>query len=143
MDLRALRRLLLIVGIVVLIASVITARRVHTEERAMEVALIAAIAAGAFLTISGLIGVLTEPPAPAAVAYDETAEPTALPEARGPSLGVAIGVYLFVLALLAGIIVGIAARDAGAGIQTFTFGLILGAIIFGIGYMLGHRPVEE
>ena len=143
MEPRALRRVTFLTGLLITIAAVITASRMRTEERAIEVALIAAIAVGAFLLISGLIGMLTEPTQAEVETFDEETEPAPQPERRAPSIATAMGIYLFILAALAGVIVGIAQDDPGVGIQTFTFGLILGAVVWGIGVVLGHRPVEE
>lgn len=140
MNVRALARLLLIAGSLILFSSLVMARIWHTEDRTNEVMIIAAIALGAFLTITGLNATVTEPePAPM---MDEADEPVVA--GAGPSaVRIAIGVYLFVLAIAAGIVVGVAQGDSGAGIQTFTAGVIFGGVIFGIGFMLGHRPAEE
>ena len=142
MDPRALKRLSLILGVLVLVSGLFVTRRVHTDERGMELVLIALMAVGAFLTISGLIGVLTEPPR-AALDEDEEVVAPALRTGRAPSLATAFGLYLLILSVIAGIVVGIATDDAGAGIQTFTFGLILGGVIYGLGVLLGYRPAEE
>ena len=142
MDPRALKRLSLMLGVLVLLTSLFLTRRIHTEERGMELVLIAAMAIGAFFTISGLIGVLTEPPR-TELEEEEEFVPAAVRTGRGPSLATAFGVYLLILAVIAGIVVGIATDDAGAGIQTFTFGLILGGVIYGLGVLLGYRPAEE
>lgn len=143
MDTRALFRISLILGIVVLASAVIAVRSVHTEERGMELTLIAGIAIGGFFLISGLIGVLHEPPLTA----EEEEEALAVQQVtatRPPiSVATAVGIYVLILAVIAGVIVGIAADDSGAGIQTFTAGLILGGVIWGLGVLLGHRPVEE
>lgn len=145
MDTRALKRLLLLVGVPIMIAAVILMRRVRAESAAMEYLLIALLALGAFLAISGLVGTLTEPPVPDD-AFDD-ASPLSragdtLPP-RPPAVAAAMGMYVVLLAIVAGIIVGVAQGDAGVGIQTFTFGIILGGIIFGVGYLLGHRPAAE
>ena len=142
MDPRALKRVSLMLGVLVVLTGLFLTRRIHTEERGMELVLIAAMAIGAFFTISGLIGVLTEPPRSEAEDEEEFV-PAEVRSGRGPSLATAFGVYLLILAVIAGIVVGIAADDAGAGIQTFTFGLILGGVIYGLGLLLGYRPVEE
>ena len=144
MDLRALYRTSLAAGILISIASLVVIRRVHTEDRGMEVLLIAGLAIGAFLTIVGLVNVLMEPPLPA----EEDDEAAALADERIPrgrpvSVATAIGIYIVVLSVIAAFVVGVAAKDAGAGIQTFTFGLILGGVIWGLGVLLGHRPIEE
>ena len=141
MDTRALKRLSLWTGIIVLLTALVLVRRVHTEERALELVLIIALAVGAFLTISGIVGVLTEPPRPAP---EENDEATIGPVTGRPiSVTTAVGIYLLVLAVIAGVVVGIASDDVGAGVQTFTFGLILGAVVWGLGLLLGYRPVEE
>ena len=134
---------MLLSGILITAAAMIVTARMHAEERALEILLIAAMAIGLFLVIAGLIGILTEPPRPSdEFALDEEAA-TPLAARRPPSIATALGVYLFILAVIAGIVVGVAQDDAGAGIQTFSFGLILGGVIAGIGFLLGHRPVEE
>lgn len=142
MDLRALNRLSLITGILILLGTIVAIREMHTEERGIELLLIAGLAVGAFLTIVGLVNVLLEPPTTAEEEEDERAEET-LRTDRPVSITTAIGAYILVLAVVSGIIVGIATGDAGFGIQTFTFGLILGGVIWGLGVLLGHRPVEE
>ena len=142
MDLRALNRLSLIAGILILLGTIVAIREMHTEERGIEVLLIAGLAIGAFLTIVGLVNVLLEPPVVAEEEEADLAEEP-LPTGRPVSIAAAIGGYILVLSLVAGIIVGVAADDAGFGIQTFTFGLILGGVIWGLGVLLGHRPVEE
>jgi hypothetical protein len=142
-DTRALFRTSLILGIIVSVSALIAVRTIHTEERGMELALIAAMAAGGFFFISGLVGVLNERP----MTEEEEEEALAVQRVtstRPPiSVSAAIGIYVLVLAVVAGLIVGIALRDAGAGIQTFTAGMILGGVIWGLGLVLGHRPVEE
>src|SRR5262249_43744093 len=112
-----------------------------TEDTANEVAIILTLAAGAFLFIVGLVGVLTTPPAPSE--YDETAEREPVREATPSAVSTAIGVYIAVVAFVSGLVVGFAKDDVGAGIITFTFGAIMGAAIFGLGYVFGHRPVED
>lgn len=140
MNTRALHWVSLWVGILLTIVALVMIRQTHTEERAMELAMIAALAIGGFLLISGLIGTLTEPPRPA-FADDE---PDDLPaQGRPVSVSTAIGVYLFAIAVIAGIVVGIFAEDVGAAIQTFTFGVILGGVIWGLGLLLGYRPAED
>lgn len=143
MDTRALFRISFLLGIVVLAASLIAVRTIHTEEQGMILALIAGMAAGGFFLITGLVGILNERP----LAEDEEEEALAVQQVtatRPPvSVTTAVGIYVLILAAIAGLIVGIAQRDAGAGIQTFTFGLILGGVIWGLGVLLGHRPVEE
>jgi len=141
LDLRALNRLSLVTGILILLCTIVAIRQMHTEERGIEVLLIAGLAIGAFFTIVGLVNVLMESP----VRDDEELEPADEPVRAGRpvSVAAALGAYIVVLSVVAGIIVGIASDDAGAGIQTFTFGLILGGVIWGLGVLLGHRPVEE
>ena len=141
MDLRALNRLSLVTGILILLCTIVAIRQMHTEERGIELLLIAGLAIGAFLTIVGLVNVLMEPPVRADEEDEPAEEPT--PAGRPISITAAIGGYIVVLSVVAGIIVGIASGDAGFGIQTFTFGLILGGVIWGLGVLLGHRPVEE
>jgi hypothetical protein len=141
LDLRALNRLSLTAGILILLGTIVAIREMHAEERGIEVLLIAGLAIGAFLTIVGLVNVLMEPPA--RVEEEEEPAEELLPAGRPVSITTAIGAYILVLAVISGIIVGIAADDPGAGIQTFTFGLILGGVIWGLGVLLGHRPVEE
>lgn len=144
MDTRALARLSLVAGILVLIAAVVLVRRVHTEEQGMELVFVGALAVGGFLTISGLAGVLTQQPMTEAEEDAWLAEQEMRTGAgRAPSVSTAIGIYLMVLSVVAGVIVGVAAEDAGAGIQTFTFGLILGGVIWGLGLLLGYRPAED
>jgi hypothetical protein len=115
---------------------------VHTEEAGMIFVMVATLAIGGFLAISGLVGVLTAP----SMTREEAEE--ALIDAqeragRPISVSSAIAIYVLFLAVVAALIVGIATRDTGAGIQTFTFGLILGGVVWGLGLLLGHRPVEE
>jgi uncharacterized membrane-anchored protein len=140
----ALKRVMLVVGLVVLLASVITVRRVHADTRALEVALIAALAAGLFLSVSGLLGVLTEP---SETPEQRDAEELELAEersaGRGPTVAGAMGAYLLVVAFVLGAVVGLVQRDMGVAIQTFTAALILGGIIFGIGYIFAYRPTAE
>jgi hypothetical protein len=142
-DTRALYRISLILGIIVLISSVVAVREIHTEERGMELALIAGLAAGGFFLITGLVGVLTERP----MTEEEEEEKLAIQQLTSDrpviSVSAAIGIYVVVLAVIGGVIVGIASKDSGAGIQTFIAGLILGGVIYGVGVLLGHRPVEE
>ena len=138
MNAHALRRVLLGLGLLVFLIGMVMARRVHTEARGMEVVLIGLIAAGAFLLIVGLIGVLTEQPEP-----EEDVERLPVHEGKPASVGAAVGAYLLALALITGIIVGVATGDTGAGIQAFSFGAILGGIVFGLGYVLGLRPGDE
>jgi hypothetical protein len=141
-DTRALFRISFLLGIVILTASLIATRTIHTEERGMILALIAGMAIGGFFLISGLVGILNERPL-----TEEEEEALAVQQvtATRPPISVttAVGIYVLILAAVAGLIAGIAFRDAGAGIQTFTFGLILGGVIWGLGVLLGHRPVEE
>jgi hypothetical protein len=141
----ALKRLMLAVGILVLLVSLIIVRRVHTAEPVIEAAFIAALAAGVFFSAAGLIGVLTEPPE---TPDEREGEELALAEERaaghGPTIGAAMGGYLLVIALIVAGVVGIAQNDIGAAIQTFTAALVLGGVIFGIGWLLAYRPpVEE
>lgn len=144
MSLRALKRLMLIVGVLVLAGSLAATRRVHADERVIEVTLIAGMAIGLFLAISGLLGVLTEP---SETAEQREAEELQLAEeraaGRGPTVAAAIGSYLLLVALVLGAVVGIAQNDIGVAIQTFTAALILGGVIVGIGLMLAYRPAEE
>lgn len=143
MDTRALFRTSLILGIIVSVSALIAVRSIRTEERGMELALIAAMAAGGFFFISGLVGVLNERPM-TAEEEEEALAVQRVTSTRPPiAVSTAIGIYVVVLAVVAGLIVGIALRDAGAGIQTFTAGMILGGVIWGLGLVLGHRPVEE
>lgn len=144
MSVPALKRLMLVVGILVLLVSLITVRRVHTTEPAVEAAFIAALAFGVFLSAIGLIGVLTEPHETLDQRDDEElalAEERAA--GRGPTVAAAMGGYLLVIALIVAGIVGIAQDDIGAAIQTFTAALVLGGVIFGVGWVLAYRPVEE
>jgi hypothetical protein len=142
-DTRALFRISLILGIIISVSALIAVRSIHTEERGMELALIAAMAVGGFFFISGLVGVLHEPP----MTEEEEEEALAVQRVtstRPPiSVSAAVAIYVLVLTVVAGLVVGIALRDAGAGIQTFTAGMILGGVIWGLGLVLGHRPVEE
>lgn len=151
MDPRALRRLTLIVGVLVLVAAFVMARRVHTEARNAELAIIGALAAGIFLTVAGAISLLTEPPAPA-VEYDEYDEPFVPADLAGETaewrppratfVATLVGIFLLIVAAVIGAIVGAADRDLGTGIQTFTFALILGGVVLGLGLLLGYRPGE-
>lgn len=150
MDPRALRRLTLLVGVLVLASAFIMARRVHTEERNAELAIISALAAGIFLTVAGVISLLTEPPAPDVDDYDELDEPEgALPAVaewrppRATFVASLVGIFLIVVAAVIGAIVGAADRDVGTGLQTFTAALILGGVVLGVGLLLGYRPSEE
>jgi hypothetical protein len=142
-DTRALFRISLILGVIVLIGSVIAVREFHTEERGVELAMIAGIAAGAFFFIAGLAGVLTERP----MTEDEEEEALAVQqltnERPAVSVWAAMGIYVLVLSIIGSVIVGIALDDAGAAVQTFVAGLILGGVIYGVGTLLGHRPIEE
>jgi hypothetical protein len=139
-DTRALKRLLLWVGIPIMIAAFILMRRVHADTRGMELALIGLFTLGAFLTLSGLLGTLTEPPRTEDELAEDAAARSAAEPTRAPSVATAMGAYILVLAAVAGAVVGVAQSDAGAGIQTFTYGVILGGVVFGLGYLLGHRP---
>jgi hypothetical protein len=142
LHLRALNRLSLIAGILILIGTLITIRNVHTEDRGMEVLFVAGLAIGAFLLIVGLVNVLMEPSL-----TPEEEEGLLLEEdlhaRRPPSVTTAIAVFILVLAAIAGVVVGVATGDSGYGIQTFTFSLIFGGVIWGLGLLLGYRPVEE
>lgn len=139
MDVRALRRLMFLVGLVLLIVTVAAARRTHSESTGTQLALIGGIALGAFFFIAGLAGILTEQPRPA---VDLETEPAPKFEGRRPNAGVVIGLYVAVLAVIAGIAAGVGFGDAGYGIQAFTFAVILGGMVFGLGYMLGHHPID-
>ncbi|MGH2584610.1 MAG: hypothetical protein ACRDJE_06820 [Dehalococcoidia bacterium] len=142
MSTRALSRIGLVVGLLVAIAAIITIREYRTEERGVELALVGALAAGGFMLISGLVGVLSQQPMTEEEEEEQlAAEQTAA--GRTPSVATAIGLYMLALAAIAAVIVGIVVDDTGAAIQTFTFGLILGAAVYGLGVLLGHRPVEE
>lgn len=143
MDTRALFRISLILGLVVLICSVVAVREIHTEERGIELLMIAGIAAGGFFLITGLTGVLTERPMTEEDEQERLAAQQLTSGRPLVSVSTAIGIYVLVLAIIAGMIVGIASDDSGAGIQTFIAGLILGGVIYGAGVLLGHRPVEE
>jgi uncharacterized membrane protein len=142
-DTRALYRISLILGIVVLIGSVIAVREFPTEERGVEMAMIAGIAAGAFFFIAGLAGVLAERP----MTEEEEEEALAIQQLTNErpviSVAAAMGIYVLVLSVIGSTIVGIALDDFGAAVQTFLAGLILGGVIYGVGVLLGHRPVEE
>jgi len=142
-DTRALKRLLLIIGIPITLAALILMREVRADTRGMEWTLIGLFALGAFLTISGLVGTLTEPPRAEDDQAEEVSAPATVAPARAPSVATAMGAYIFVLAAVAGAVVGVAQDDAGAGIQTFTFGVILGGVVFGLGFLLGHRAAAE
>ncbi|MGE3601735.1 MAG: hypothetical protein AB7N70_40070 [Dehalococcoidia bacterium] len=143
MDTRALFRISLVLGIIVLVSSVIAVREFHTEDRGLELALIAGIAAGGFFLITGLAGVLAHPPR----TEEEEAEAAAVQQltSERPAISVtaAMGLYVLVLSVIGAIIVGIALDDFGAGIQTFVAGLILGGVIYGAGLLLGLRPTVE
>jgi hypothetical protein len=141
-DTRALKRLSLIVGILILIGSIIAVRQFRTEDSGLEVLLIAGLAIGGLLLLSGLFGVISEPPMTeeeeeAALAAEQVAS------GRPMSVSTAMGLYLLVLSVLAGIVVGVASGDLGFGIQAFTFGLILSGVVYGLGVLLGYRPAEE
>jgi hypothetical protein len=141
-HLRALNRVSLIAGLLVLIGTVVAIRNVHTEDRGVEVLFVTGLAVGAFLLIVGLVNVLMEPSL-----TPEEEEDALLEEdlhARRPlSITSAIATLILVLSVVAGTIVGVATGDSGYGIQTFTFSLIFGGVIWGLGLLLGHRPVEE
>jgi len=141
-DTRALFRISLILGVIVLISSVVAVRELRTDERGIELLMIAGIAAGGFFLITGLTGVLTQRP----MTEEEEETLPVQPVTSGRpivSVSTAIGIYVLILAVIAGTIVGIASKDSGAGIQTFIAGLILGGVIYGVGVLLGHRPVGE
>jgi hypothetical protein len=142
-DTRALFRISLILGIIVLVGSVIAVRQFHTEERGVELAMIAGIAAGGFFLIAGLTGVLTERP----MTEDEEEEALAVQQLTSErpvvSVWAAMGIYMLVLSVIGAVIVGIALDDFGAAVQTFLAGLILGGVVYGVGTLLGHRPIEE
>ena len=142
MDQRALNRVSLIAGLLIAIASLVTIRRYHTDETGVQFLLVAGLAIGACLFIVGLVNLLMEPPVTPEEDEEALAE-TEVRRGRPVSVATAIGAYLLALAVITAVIVGIAMNDAGAGIQTFTFGLILGGAIWGLGVLLGHRPVEE
>jgi hypothetical protein len=142
-DTRALFRISLILGIIVLIGSVFAVRQFHTEERGVELAMIAGIAAGGFFLIAGLTGVLAERPMTEEEEEDALAVQQLTNERPAISVSAAMGIYVLVLSVIGSAIVGIALDDFGAAIQTFVAGLILGGVVFGVGALLGHRPVEE
>src|SRR5262249_25639698 len=99
-------QVMLVLGILVFVGGIIATRRVHTEDTANEIAIILTLAAGAFLFIAGLLGVLSMPPGPSP--YDETAEPEPVREATPSAVSTAIGVYIAVVALVSGLVVGFA-----------------------------------
>jgi hypothetical protein len=141
-DVRAFYRICLALGLLLAIASLVVIRRMQTDSVGVQALLVAGLAAGICLFVSGLVGVLAEQP------ITEEEEEAALAEeqvhARRPvSIATAVGIYIVALAAIAGVVVGIAFHDPGPGIQTFTFGLILGGVIWGLGVLLGYRPVEE
>lgn len=140
MNTRALRRLTLALGIVILVAAVVVVRRVPAETRADQWLQIAALTLGAFLLICGVITTITEPPPTA----EEREQVYGLPTraVRRSAVNTIIGLYVGFLAIVAGAVVGIATGDVGAGIQTFTYGAIVGGILVGVGVLLGHRPSE-
>ena len=144
MSVPALKRLMLVGGILVLLVSLIVVRRVHTTEPVIEAAFIAALAAGVFLSAVGLIGVLTEPRETQEQREDEElALADERAAGRGPTIAAAMGGYLLVVALIVAGVVGIAQDDIGAAIQTFTAALVLGGVVFGVGWLLAYRPAEE
>jgi hypothetical protein len=141
-DSRALGRVSLILGTIVLIVSVVVAARSHISERNEQVLLVAALSAGVFLTVAGLASWLSEKP----ITQAEEERQLALAQeesGRTPNVSKAVAIYLLVLTLITGVIVGVATGDTGAGIQTFTFGLILSGVVWGLGVLLGYRPAEE
>ena len=142
MDTRALGRLSLIVGLIILIASAFVTARTHFDESAEQLLLVLALALGIFLLLAGLINVLSERPLSVEEEEEELAEVQVF-SGKPPSIATALGIYILVLSLVAGVIVGVMTEDVGAGIQTFTFGLILSGAIAGIGLLLGYRPTAE
>jgi hypothetical protein len=142
-DTRALFRISLILGIIVLVSSVIAVREFHTDDRGIELAMIAGIAAGGFFLIAGLTGVLTEQPMTEEEEEEALAVQQLTSERPAISVSAAMGIYVLILSVIGAIIVGIALDDVGAAVQTFLAGLILGGVIYGAGVLLGHRPVEE
>lgn len=143
MDTRALFRISLILGVIVLVGSVIAVRQFHTDARGVELAMIAGMVAGGFFLIAGLTGVLTERP----MTEEEEEEALAVQQLTNErpvvSVSAAMGIYVLILSIIGSVIVGIALDDVGAAVQTFVAGLILGGVIFGVGTLLGHRPIEE
>jgi hypothetical protein len=141
-DQRALNRVSLIAGLLIAIASLVTIRRYHTDETGVQFLLVAGLAIGGCLFIVGLVNMLMEPPV-TPEEEDEALAEAEVRRGRPVSIATAVGVYLLALSAIAAVVVGIALNDVGAGIQTFTFGLILGGVIWGLGVLLGYRPVEE
>jgi hypothetical protein len=142
-DSRALYRISLILGIIVLASSVFAVRQLHTDDRGLELALITGIAAGGFFLIAGLTGVLTERPMTEEEEEEALAVQQLTSERPAISVSAAMGIYVVVISIIGAVIVGIALDDVGAAVQTFLAGLILGGVIYGAGVLLGHRPVEE
>ena len=139
MDTRALGRLSLIVGLIILIASAFVTARTHFDESAEQLLLVLALALGIFLLLAGLVNVLSERP----LSVEEELAEVQVFSGKPPSIATALGIYILVVSLVAGVIVGVMTEDVGAGIQTFTFGLILSGAIAGIGLLLGYRPTAE
>jgi FtsH-binding integral membrane protein len=138
-DMRALGRISLTLGTLGLIATAVVAARYHVSERDEQLLLVAALSAGVFLTVAGLASWLSEKPL--TEAEEERQLALAQEQAGGPpSATKAVAVYILVLSIVTGVIVGVATDDVGSGIQTFTFGLILSGVIWGLGVLLGYRP---
>jgi uncharacterized membrane protein len=135
---------MLVVGLLGLLLTIFTVRRVPAEDPAVAAALVIALAVCIFLSAVGLIGVVTEPDkTPEQREDEELALAEERSAGRGPTVAAAVGGYLLVTALVLAGIVGVAQNDIGAAIQTFTTVLVLGGIIFGVGWLFAYRPVEE
>ena len=138
-DARALGRVSLMIGVLVLIAATVVAARSHIAERNEQVLLVAALSIGVFLTVCGLLSWLSEKPL--TEAEEERQIALAQQESvRTPSVSKAIAIYLLAVSVITGVIVGAATGDPGAGIQSFPFGLILSGAVWGLGVLFGYRP---
>lgn len=136
-----------VVGLLILIAGYLLATRVEATATAAEYAMIGVLAVGIGITALTAIGMLTEPPTPAidedADEVDEAYVRDRYPQPNLGTMARAAAGFVFVIALVSGGVVGAALGDAGAGIQTFTFALILAGVVLGVGLLLGYRPAAE
>jgi uncharacterized membrane protein YphA (DoxX/SURF4 family) len=133
-----------IVGLVIFLSALLIGRSLHTENRAIQFLIVAEMALGLFFLVAGVQKWLTMPSRAALTEEEREREAIGISPTKPPvSVATALGIYFLILAVAGALIVGFASGDAGYAVQVFTYTLIVGALLYGLGRLLGHRPAAD